>query len=82
MVAEKVKVPIITEEIQHEYSTDVTRIGVSERTVVFDFGRITPFKNEIKYQVRVFMSPEHFLPFVELVEKFAEKYQPKKEEKK
>jgi len=82
MVAEKPKEPSVIEDIQQEYYTDVTRIGISERTVVLDFGRITPFKDEIKYQIRVFLSPEHFLPFVELVQKFAEKYKPKEEEKK
>jgi len=81
MGEEKKKQPKVVEDILQEYYTDVARVGISERTVVLDFGRLTPFKNEIKYQIRVFMSPEHFLPFVELLQKFAEKYKPKKEDK-
>lgn len=82
MVADTPKEPIVVEEIQNEYYTDVSRIGVSERTVVLDFGRVAPFKKEIKYQVRINMSPEHFLSFVQLLEKFVERYKPREEEKK
>nr|MDO8045954.1 DUF3467 domain-containing protein [Candidatus Baldrarchaeota archaeon] len=74
---EKKEGPRIVEDIKYEYYTDVTRIGISERTIVIDFGRITPFKDELIYQARIFMSPEHFIPFVDLMQKFAEKYKPK-----
>lgn len=79
---EESKEPKITEDIQYDYYADITRIAVSERTVVLDFGQIMPFKNEFRYQVRILMSPEHFIPFVELVQKFAGRYKPSKREEK
>lgn len=71
------KPPKTIEDIKCDYYSDIMRIGVSERTVVIDFGRVTPFREEFKYEIRVNMSPEHFVSLVEVMQKYVGQFKEK-----
>lgn len=72
---EEKKEPEVVEEILHEYYTDVMRVIHHARTFVIDFGRIVPFRNQIKYETRVVMSPQHYKALVNTLKGNLEKYE-------
>lgn len=74
MGEEKVELKVV-EDVKFEYYTDVMRVSHHPRTFVMDFGRVVPFRDEIKYEMRIFMSPQHFKTVVRALQENLKKYE-------
>lgn len=70
--------PEIVEKIDFELYSDVIRIIHNPRTFAIDFGQIVPWhKRELVYKARIYMSPQHFVEFVEVLKQNLEKFKEK-----
>jgi len=72
----------IVEDFGLEHYSDSVRVSHSDRTFALDFGRAIPWhENEVKFSVRILMSPQGFQSLLEALQenwaKYVEQYSPK-----
>jgi hypothetical protein len=64
------KEPKVIEKIDFELYSDVVRIVHNPRSFAIDFGQVVPWhERELVYRARIYMSPEHFAAFVDVLKR-------------